>query len=140
MVRGNYAAYCIFAQHFTNTIDAMSSDGSVRRPRIRTDSERDRRRQYDSRANYAHKRITFKTKSRVWHEKHKSSVACKRRGHRQRDALKLSTRDGVNEKQIAEKHFYLIFSVAKNRFVTETKTLLLTQDTKQPEGRAVCRA
>ena len=46
MVRGNYAAYCIFAQHFTNTtIDAMSSDGSVRRPRIRTDSERDRRQQ-----------------------------------------------------------------------------------------------
>ena len=66
MVRGNYAAYCIFAQHFTNTIDAMSSDGSVRRPRIRTDSERDRRRHND-RANYARKKITFKTKSRVWH-------------------------------------------------------------------------
>ena len=54
--------------------------------------------------------------------------------------FKLSMRDALNEKQIAEKHFYLIFSVAKNRFVTETKTLLLTQDTKQPEGRAVCRA
>ena len=63
----------------------MSSNGSVRRPRIRTDSERDRRRQND-RANYARKKKTFKTKSRVWYDKHKSNVASKRRSHRQRDA------------------------------------------------------
>ena len=49
MVHGNYAAYGIFGHNnFTNTIDAMSSDGSVRRPRIRTDSVRNRRRQNDT--------------------------------------------------------------------------------------------
>ena len=37
----------------------------------------------------------------------------------------LSTRDALNEKQVAEKHFYVIRCDAWSRFVTETKTLLL---------------
>ena len=38
----------------------------------------------------------------------------------------LSTRDALNEKQITEKHFYLICCDVWNRFVMETKTLLYT--------------
>ena len=69
--RRNYAANCIFylwSQHLTNTIDAMSSNGSVRRPRIRTDSERDRRRQND-RANKARKKKALNAKQHVWYDK-----------------------------------------------------------------------
>ncbi len=67
--------------HEYHTMDAMTSNRSVRRPRIRTNSERDRRRQND-RTNYARNRSTFKTKSRVWNEEHKLDVGCKR--HTQR--------------------------------------------------------
>ena len=42
----------IISQLSMNTMDAMTSDRSVRRPRIRTKSERNRRRQSD-RANHA---------------------------------------------------------------------------------------
>ena len=66
-------------------IDAMTSNRSVRRPRVRTNSERDRRRQ-NGRTNYARNRNTFKTKSRVWNEEeHKLDVGCKRRTQRQQD-------------------------------------------------------
>ena len=102
----------------------MSSDGSVRRPRIRTDSERDRRRQND-RANYARVKIPLL----------KRNLACgttsTNRGSLARDEVtdneivKLSTRDGFNEEQIAEKEFYLICFDVWNRFAMETKTSLL---------------
>ena len=56
-IRYDFAAHCMvcrmhifgrtLSKLFTNTMDAMASDRSVRRPRIRTNSERDRRRQND---------------------------------------------------------------------------------------------
>ena len=71
---------------FMNTMDAMTSSRSVRRPRIRTDSEGNRRRQ-NVWATYARNKTTLKTKPRVWYayEIHPPGVACKRWSHPQQD-------------------------------------------------------
>ena len=58
--RTYFTAHCVvsrisrrlLSQLSMNTMDAMTSDRNVRRPRIRTESERNRRRQNDW-ANYA---------------------------------------------------------------------------------------
>ena len=60
-----------------NTMDATTSDRSVRRPRIRTNSERDRR-QRNYRVSYARNKNTFKpAKSRVWCKEHKLALAAR---------------------------------------------------------------
>ena len=103
LVRGNYAAYCIFIHIFGHntspipgTMDAMSSDGSVQRPRNRTDSERDRSK--IDRANYARKKNALNKKYNRWYDEHKSGVACKRRSHRQRDLQAFNARRNERER------------------------------------------
>ena len=94
---------------FVKTIDAMTSDRTVRRLRIRVDSERDLRRQND-RANYmlvttAHSKRYPACGTRTRRTNRASPTGD---GVTDNMIFELSTRDALDRKQIAEKHFYLI--------------------------------
>ena len=82
------------------TMDAMTSDRSVRRPRIRTESEGSRRRQSD-RAKYARKKNALNTKNNLWciHTRTTNQASPARDGINDNKIFKLSTRDALNEKQ-----------------------------------------